>query len=110
MPQAIYRYPGDENHVAAAAAAYSSGDIAQIGGLAGVFEGLSGAAIGDPANFRTKGVFEVACASATTFTEGAAVQWNDTTNLAVASGDFALGKAAKAKASGETTVWVTFNE
>lgn len=109
MAEAIYRYPGDEIHFVAAAA-YDSGDIVQKGGLAGVIEGLSGVAIGDAAVARTKGVVEVACASATTFSEGAAVQWDNTNKLAVATGDFALGKAAKAKTNGQTTVWVILNE
>lgn len=109
MPQAKFVYPGDEIHFTAGAA-YSAGDVVSIAGLAGVIEGLSNVASGDPATARVKGVFDVASASGTTFALGAAVQWDDTNNLAVATGDFALGKAAKAKVSGETTVRVILNE
>lgn len=93
-----------------AAAALVAGGIVQVGGLAGVVEGLSGVAAGEKANARIKGQYDVAAASGTTFAEGAAVQWNNTTKLAVASGDFAIGKAVAAKVSGTTVVRVQFNE
>ena len=111
MPEATYRYPGDEIHVASAAAAQNAGDVVQVGGLAGVVEGLSNIEVGDPMNVRVKGVFEVASASATVFAEGATVNWDDTAKLAItAAGDWTLGKAAKAKANGETVVSVILNE
>lgn len=95
-----------------AGAGYDCGDIIQIGGLAGVVEGLCGVANGDPLNARVKGQFDVASASATTFAEGATVEWDDTNKLAVAAaaGDFVLGKAAKAKTAGQTVVRVILNE
>jgi predicted RecA/RadA family phage recombinase len=110
MPQAIYRDHGDEIRVAAAAGALADGDVVQIAGLAGVVEGP--VVLGDPYNVRIKGQWDVASASATTFAIGAVVEWDDTNNLAVASGagDFVLGNAAKAKISGETVVRVIFNE
>lgn len=110
MPEAIYRTPGDEIHVAAAAADYDCGDIVQVGGLAGVVEGVSGVLTGEAFNARIKGGYDVACASGTTFSEGATVEFNNTTKLAVASGDFVLGKAARAKVSGQTVVRVQLNE
>lgn len=110
MPQATYRNHGDEVRVASAAGALSDGDVVQVAGLAGVVEGP--VVTGDPYNVRVKGQFDVSSASGTTFSAGARVEWDDTNNLAVASGngDFVLGNAAKAKISGETVVRVIFNE
>lgn len=108
MPEAIYRGPGDEIPFTATSD-LASGSVLEKGGIAGVVDGLN-VKNGDSALLRVKGRFDVASASATTFAEGATVQFNDTTKLAVASGDFALGKAAKAKASGDPVVSVIFNE
>ena len=109
MPQATYRGPGDEISFVAASD-LASGTVMQKGGLAGVVDGLS-VKSGDEATLRTKGRYEVASASATVFTEGQDVNWDDTAKLAItAAGDFSLGKAAKAKASGELVVTVIFNE
>lgn len=48
------------------------------------------------------------CATATTYTEGAAVGWDATTKLCVAggAGDFDIGKAILAKGAGPTEVLV----
>lgn len=109
--EAIRRYPGDEVH-ATASATQSPGDIVQAGGLAGVVASLSEVASGDPMTVMIKGVYDVAAASGTTFSEGAEVEWDDTNKLAVAAtaGDFDLGVAAKAKTSGQTVVQVILNE
>lgn len=108
-PQAIHRHPGDEIHIIADAD-YACGDIVQAGGLAGVVEGLSGVKTGEMMTLRIKGGFDVLVASGTTFADGAAVQWNNSTKLAVASGTFALGKSVGAKVSGTTSMRVLLNE
>lgn len=109
MPEAIRRGEFDELHLIAGAN-YADGEVVNLSGLAGVVEGpvLSG----DPMNVRVKGQYDIASASGTTFSAGAAVEFNATTNLAVASaaGDFVLGIAVKAKVSGELVVRVLLNE
>lgn len=93
-----------------ASADLDPGDVVQKGGLAAIVAGLKKTLNGEEATGMVKGQYDVACASGTTFSEGATVQWDDTNKLAVASGDFTLGKAVKAKVSGETTVRVMLNE
>lgn len=109
MPEAIRRTAGDELHLIAGAD-YDDGDVVNLSGLAGVVEGpvLSG----DVMNVRVKGGYDVQSASATTFSAGAKVEFDNSTKLAVAAaaGDFTLGIAAKAKVSGETVVRVLLNE
>jgi predicted RecA/RadA family phage recombinase len=102
---------GGEIHLTAAAV-LQPGDIVLGAGHAAVVSGCAAIAIGDRFAAYTKGVFEVDSASATTFTVGAEVEWDDTTNLAVAAagGTFDLGRAAKAKIATELKVWVNLNE
>lgn len=93
---------------------YSAGEIVQVpDGRAGFILGLStdNIEIGDEVEADCEAIAEVASASGTTFAVGATVGWDDTNNLAVTggTGDFDIGKATKAKTSGQTTVWVAFN-
>ena len=93
-----------------AGAAKTGGNIEQApDGRAGVIEGLSPIKSGEPYTLRTKGVFKVASASATTFADGAKIMWDDTAKLAVVAGDYTIGRAYKAKTAGQTEVWVVFN-
>lgn len=94
-----------------ATAVQNPGDLAEKGGLAAIALGAGPMAIGDLVTWdATPQLIEVTCASGTTFAEGATVQWNDTTKLAVASGNFTLGKAAYPKIAGQTVVTVFFNK
>lgn len=65
-------------------------------------------------NYYTEGVWELACATGTTFTAGDLVQWDVSANLAIAvgvvSGDFNVGRAIYGKASGPTVVKVLLND
>lgn len=72
-------------------------------------EGLAPHASGAPIHVRYAGIIEVPAASGTTFSAGAEVQINSTTDLAVASGDFAIGRAVVAKTSGQLSVLVQLN-
>lgn len=87
------------------------GFIAQVpDGRAGIHNGASTVPNGGVGTFDTECIAEVLSASATTFAEGADVGWNNTTKLAVSTGGtFGLGKAARAKTAGQTTVLVAFN-
>lgn len=102
---------GGEIHLTAAAV-LQPGDIVLAAGHAAVVAGCAAIAIGDRFAAYTKGVYEVASASGTTFAVGASVAWDDSGNLAVATttGTFEAGKAAKAKVSGELIVLVNLNE
>jgi predicted RecA/RadA family phage recombinase len=110
MSEGIYRHNGDEIHIGSAAAAYLDGTVQKKGGMAGLVEG--NVAIGDPYNLRIKGMVELACATGTTLAEGVLVDWDDTTNLVVATttGTFSAGRLAFAKVSGQLTAWVLLNE
>lgn len=97
------------------ASAVTAGTITQFGdGSAGVPANDIAASV---QGSRTKrGVFKVASASATTFSEGEEVWWDDSAGAAVAKSasldgdaDFYLGLAAEAKASGPTYVYVELN-
>lgn len=109
---------GGEVHLTASGAAdtvvHSAGDIlapsAVDGKVCGVVAGASPIRGGERFTVYTKGVGKALSASATTFAKASAVEWNDTTNLAVASGDFAIGGAVDAKTSGQTSVVVNLNE
>lgn len=107
--EARYRYPRAEYHGIATAALTPGQVITLADGRAAVVMGNGPIAIGDAYTACTEGTFEVNAASGTTFADGAAVQFNDTTKLAVASGDFAVGKAVGAKSSGSTFVLVALN-
>lgn len=93
-----------------AASALSPGTVVQELGLGGVILGSGPIAANEVYEVGLDVVADVASASATTFSEGDDVQWDDTAKLAVASGDFSLGKANIAKVNGETTVSVAFNK
>lgn len=110
--EAIYRLPEDEREVTLSAA-QKGGDIVQTAdGYAGVIQGVGDYASGDIVKVKVKGVFEVASASATTFSAGAICEWDDGATAAVANaaGDFDLGVVVKAKTSGQTTVLVSLND
>ncbi len=101
----------DDEQVITAAAALNGGDIVALGdGRAGVVQGLGSYAIGDKVKVATKGRFRVLAATGTTFTVGAVVDWDDTNKLAVADGDFNIGRAEFAKASGPLYVDVLLND
>ncbi len=79
-------------------------------GRAGIHNGASTVPSGGVGTFDTECIAEVVSASATTFAEGADVGWNNTTKLAVSTGGtFGLGKAARQKTAGQTTVLVALN-
>ena len=93
---------------------YEAGEIVQVpDGRAGFILGLASDNIetGDEVSADCEGIAEVVSASGTTFAAAATVGWDDTNNLAVAggTGDFDIGKAAKAKTSGQAVVLVAFN-
>lgn len=101
----------------AAAAAYDPGEILQLpDGRAAVNIGQKAVAIGDAYGLQTSGIFNIASASATTFSAGAEVYWDSSASVAVGasndldgSADFYLGYAVAAKTSGQLTVQVDLN-
>lgn len=113
--QAIRRQEHHEVNVASSAAAYNPGDIVLncIGdGRVGVVAGLEAVAIGDPVTFYVTGQYDINCASGTTFSAGDAVFWDDANNVAktTATGGYQLvGRAVRAKVSGELFVRVEIN-
>lgn len=100
-------------------AAYNPGDVVIncVGdGRVGVVAGLEAVASGDPVTFYVEGKYEVACASATTFSAGDLVYWDDANNTAKTTAGVAgtsdwklLGRAVKAKTSGQLVVLVEIN-
>lgn len=112
MPQAQVTGSADQEFVVAPSGGLKCGDIVQCAsGRAGVVEGLRPVAEGEYATANCRVRSDVTSASGTTFSAGAVVGWDDTNKVAVASadGDFDLGKAARAKTSGQTVVSVIFN-
>jgi len=113
--QAIRRQEHHEVNVASSAAAYDPGDIVLncIGdGRVGIVAGLEAVAIGDPVTFYVTGQYDVNCASATTFSAGDAVFWDNTNNVAktTATGGYQyIGRAVRAKVSGQLVVRVEIN-
>ena len=108
--EALYLGTCDEQ-VITAASALSGGDIVDLGdGRAGVVQGLGTYAIGDSVTLKTTGRHRVLAATGTTFAAGAVVDWDDTGKLAVAAGDFNIGRAEFAKASGPLYVDVLLND
>lgn len=113
--QAIRRQEHHEVNVNSAAAAYNPGDIVLncIGdGRVGIVAGLEAVASGDPVTFYVTGQYDVNCASGTTFSAGDAVFWDDTNNVAktTATGGYQyIGRAVRAKVSGELFVRVELN-
>lgn len=110
MAEATLLGPADEQTITAAAA-LDSGDIVDLAdGRAGVVQGLGSYAIGDKVKVATTGRFRVPAATGTTFAAGAVVDWDDTNKLAVADGDFNIGRAEFAKGSGPLFVDVLLND
>lgn len=109
---------GGEIHLTASGAAgtvvYSAGEVLAPslvdGKVCGVVGGSSPIRGGESFTVYTRGVFAFDSASETTFAKGADVEWGDSSNKAVASGDFGLGGAVVAKVSGQTEVLVNLNE
>ena len=110
MPQATtYKKAGIEEIIAESD--LSPGDVILLpSGRAGVVAGLKAVAEGDLAACYTKGRFEIATASATTFEAGDIAEFNATSGLAVASGNFELGLVIQDKAAGPDRVLVDLNE
>lgn len=113
MAEALLRYSHGEAKFTAATT-YASGQIIQLSdGRAGVIAGLNAIASGDAVTAYTAGVFAVATASATTFSKGDPVYWDDSASVAVATpgeaADVFLGLAMDACANGDTTVAVDLN-
>lgn len=109
---AIVQHAHGEAQIPAPSANIPSGKLINDTALgACVVQGLAAAnATGDPIAVVYAGIIEVPAASATTFAKNANVQINSTTDLAVASGDFHIGKALEAKTSGQTSVRVVLNK
>lgn len=95
-------------------AALSPGDVCQLAdGRAAVLTGNTDVASGAMGSFATRGEFLITTASGTTFTVGAAPQWDNATDLVVAAGgdgDFVLGLAKTAKTSGQLVTRIMLNE
>jgi len=112
MPEAIlHKETGTITLLAVAAVV--AGEIAILAGnRAGV--AVAKADIGEQASYYTEGQFDVASASATTFTKGDGVWWDVSANVAVpdgsaGTGDVYLGPALADKADGDLTVRVDLN-
>lgn len=93
-----------------AAANIEAGEVLNLGsGLVGV--ALRAFLNGEAAAACVSGTFAIAKASATTGNRGAAVDFNQTSNLVVAdaAGDHALGVLAEAAVDGKTEVNVLIN-
>ena len=90
-----------------AGSAYASGDVVVncVGdGRTGIVAGLEPTASGAKVTFQVEGVYDVLCASATTFSAGDLVFWDDANNIAkttATGGYLLLGRAVRAKVSGE---------
>lgn len=96
-----------------AAAALEPGQVVELpDGRAGVVSGVEDIANGERYAAITKGDLELDCASGTTLSAGAAVEWDDTNNVVVAAagGDFRVGVLKEAKTSGQLFVRVSLNE
>lgn len=113
MAEALYVGLPDEEQVTVPAGGYSPGEIVQApSGRAGFVLGQRALEEGEPAILKTSGKVSVDSASATTFTAGDEIEWDDTGKVAVAAagGDFDIGRASKDKANGEVKVEVLLNE
>jgi hypothetical protein len=93
-----------------ASAVMTPGTVVQEAGMGGVIMGAGLIPIGENYEVALDVIADVACATGTTFSEGDEVQWDNTGKLAVASGDFSIGRANRAKVSGELIVSVIFNQ
>lgn len=104
-------YSGREEYTATGAT--KTGDIFLMGsGKAAIVCDTGDSVSGDRVAVATEALILVDAASATTFAAAAAVSYDPTNKLAVASGtggSIAIGKAEKAKVNGETSVLVRLN-
>lgn len=113
MAEALLVGAPDEEQVTVPSGGYNPGKILLApSGRPGVVQGQRPLEEGEVATVKTTLKYAVASASATVFALGALVDWDDTNKLAVAHGlgDWTLGPASKAKASGQLTVEVLFGE
>ena len=81
-------------------------------GRAAVYEGLNAIASGDPAGWRTEGVFTLQKTASIAILNGGKVYWDRSANKAhfrPASGDFFVGTCVKDAAAAATTVDVELN-
>lgn len=98
-----------------AGAAQDPGDVVILGdGRCAVVSASHAIALGDKVVVLTAGVFNVASESATTFADGVAVYWDQSTGYAIAgprstSDMFYLGRCVKAKIATQLSVWVDIN-
>ncbi len=114
-PQARLLYGGGGEVHFTAATDLLAGEVLPASTIGGIVPGVVASAgpvkTGDRVTAYTKGVFAFQSASATTFSKGTRVDWNDGTNLAVApTSTFGLGAAIVAKTNGQTEVQVQLNE
>ena len=100
---------GRIEHVMAAAG--KSGDVVQLTtGELGVIMSVGDFVTGDTVMVATDIEGEFSCATGTTFAVGAAVFYNLTTKLVVASGVHpGMGRAVRAKTSGQLTARIRLN-
>lgn len=106
-----------EVHDVDAGEALDAGEVQQLSdGRAAVYAGANAAASGDEVALRVAGRFNIAKASATTFSLGDDVYFDASASQAVApalthdgDADFYLGKCSKAAINGDTTVEVELN-
>lgn len=102
---------GDTEEAVLSAAA-TPGDVVQTPDLlAGIVQGVGQYASGDTVPVLTDGIIDLPVATGTTFTNGVAVEWDNTNKLVVAAtaGTFKLGQAYGAKISGPTRMKVRIN-
>lgn len=98
------------------ASTYSSGEFIQLtDGRAGFVLGLKAIASGDEYAVQVEGRVFAKAASAVTFAVGEMAWWDASANTAInekdaGSGDFAIGRAYRAKASGASGVYIELNE
>ncbi len=109
---------GGEIHLTASGSAgtkvYDAGEIlapaAVDGNVCGVVSGSSPIYGGERFAVYTSGVYEINTDSSTTFSKGAAVEWDASSKEAKASGTFGIGGAVDAKINGQTKTVVNLNE
>lgn len=81
-----------------------AGKVLNVGGFVGVVQNDIG--IGEWGSVAITGVWEVEIGEGTSFEQGAAVYWDATNGVAVASGGAYMGRAWAATAEGDTAVKV----
>lgn len=92
-----------------ATAAVAAGEVVVVGAIVGVAK--SAGAIGELISLQRTGVVRLPKVTADVIAQGAAVYWNDTTNLitTTAAGAVLAGKAWEAAGNGITQVNVILN-